>query len=126
MAEEVHNPSLVIPRTMMLSIVLNGTLGFAMVMALLFCLGDIDAALNTNTGYPFMEVFLQATNSVSGSAAMAALITVAGFFATIAALTSTSRMSWSFARDRGLPFWRTLRKVSYTNHWFLIMRLSAI
>lgn len=111
---------------MMLSIVLNGTLGFAMVMALLFCLGDIDAALNTNTGYPFMEVFLQATNSVSGSAAMAALITVAGFFATIAALTSTSRMSWSFARDRGLPFWRTLRKVSYTNHWFLIMRLSAI
>ena len=112
MAEEVHNPSLVIPRSIILSIVINGALGFGMVMALLFCLGDIDAALNTNTGYPFMEIFLQATNSVRGSATMAALITVLCFCATVGILTSSSRMLWSFARDRGLPCWQTLHKVS--------------
>ena len=58
MSEEIRNPSLVVPRSIMLSVVLNGTMGFAMVIALLFCLGDIDAALGTNTGYPYMEIFL--------------------------------------------------------------------
>src|SRR4051812_35001303 len=111
MSEEVHNPSLVIPRSIMLSIVLNGITGFAMVIALLFCIGDLDAALSTPTGYPFMEIFLQATNSVAGSAVMSSIITVLAACATVGLLASTSRMTWSFARDHGLPFWRTLQKV---------------
>jgi len=108
MAEEVRNPSIVIPRSIILSIMINGGLGFGMVMALLFCLGDINAALNTSTGYPFMEVFVQATHSVGGSAIMIALIIVLAFCCTVAILTSASCMFWSFARDRGLPCWRTL------------------
>ncbi|SLM36313.1 choline transport protein [Lasallia pustulata] len=111
MSEEIHNPSIVVPRSIMLSIVLNGIMGFAMIVALLFCLGNIDAALSTNTGYPFMEIFLQATNSVSGSATMAAIVTILALCATVGLLASTSRMFWSFARDRGLPCWQTLQKV---------------
>jgi choline transport protein len=112
MSEEIHNPSLVVPRSIMLSILLNGTTGFAMVMALLFCIGNMENALSTPTGYPFIEIFLQATNSVGGSAAMAAIVTSLAVCATVGILASTSRMFWSFARDHGLPFWHTLERVS--------------
>ncbi|TVY90274.1 Choline transport protein [Lachnellula willkommii] len=111
MSEEIHNPSVVVPRSIMLSVILNGLMGFAMVIAVLFCLGDINTALSTNTGYPFMEIFLQATHSVAGSAVMAAIVTSLALFATVGILASTSRMFWSFARDRGLPGWQTLQKV---------------
>jgi len=111
MSEEIHNPSLVVPRSIMLSILLNGTTGFAMVVALLFCIGNVDNALSSNTGYPFIEIFQQATNSVSGSAAMASIVTSLAVCATVGLLASTSRMFWAFARDHGLPFWRTLEKV---------------
>ncbi|KAL9018592.1 MAG: hypothetical protein Q9185_004108 [Variospora sp. 1 TL-2023] len=90
---------------------LNGTLGFAMLVAVLFCLGDIEQVIETNTGYPFMEIFLNATQSVGGAAAMASLVATLGICATIALLASSSRMTWSFARDRGLPFSRYLGKV---------------
>lgn len=114
MSEETHNPSVVVPRSVMISMMVNGTTGFAMVIAVLFCMGDVDKALNSPTGYPFMEIFLQATGSVAASAAMASLITVLAICATVGLLASTSRVFWSFARDRGLPFWRTLSKVRYS------------
>jgi choline transport protein len=111
MSEEIHNPSIVVPRSIMLSVILNGLMGFAMVIAVLFCLGDVDTVLATNTGYPFMAIFLQATHSVAGSAAMAAIVTTLALCSTVGLLASTSRMFWSFARDRGLPGWKTLHKV---------------
>ena len=55
---------------MLASVGLNGTLGFAMIVATLFCLGDEQDALSSSTGFPFMEVFLSATNSVHGATAM--------------------------------------------------------
>lgn len=112
MSEEIRNPSLVVPRSIILSIILNGSMGFAMIIAILFCLGDIDAALSSDTGYPFIEIFFQATRSISGSATMASLVAILGLCATVGSLASTSRMLWSFARDHGVPGWRTISKVS--------------
>jgi choline transport protein len=48
------------------SILINGLMGFSMLIAILYCLGDIDAALTTPTGYPFIEIFTQASRSVAG------------------------------------------------------------
>ncbi|MCJ1261565.1 hypothetical protein MMC22_001430 [Lobaria immixta] len=111
MSEEIQNPSINVPRSMVTSITLNAFLGFGMLIAVLLCLGDIEDAIQTSTGYPFMEIFLQATNSVTGSTAMAAIITALGVCATIGFVASSSRMTWSFARDQGLPFWKQLSKV---------------
>lgn len=111
MSEEIHNPSLVVPRSIMLSVIINGSLGFAMIIALLFCIGDLDTALSTPTGYPFIEIFRQATNSVSGAATMASIVAILAVCATVGLLASTSRMFWAFARDRGLPGWRLLQQV---------------
>lgn len=106
MSEEITNAPVAVPRSIMLSVLINGTLGFSMLIAMLFCLGDIEAALVSPTGYPFMAIFLQATHSVAGTATMGAIITTMGICTSVGMLASTSRQFWSFARDRGIPGWR--------------------
>lgn len=80
----------------------------------MICLGDANAMIEAQKTllYPFIEVFAQATGSVAGSTVMAAIIVTMGICATVGALASASRMLWSFARDRGFPFWRFLIRVS--------------
>lgn len=70
LAEEIEDASTVVPRSMLASVTLNGSLGFAMVIATLFCLRDVEAALSSPTGFPFIEVFLDATESRVGTTAM--------------------------------------------------------
>lgn len=114
MSEEVKNAAVVVPRSMVLSVLINGLLGFGMVIAMVFCLGDIDQISSTPpTQYPFMAVFAQAAGSKSGGAGMVALIIFMFLCATITALAPSSRMAWSFARDRGLPFPDILSRVGH-------------
>lgn len=58
---------------MLASVALNGSLGFAMVTATLFCLGDEEKAINSPTGFPFIEVFVNATGSNAGANAMVSI-----------------------------------------------------
>lgn len=87
---------------MILSLVVNGAMGFAFLLALLFCMGDVDSALATTTGFPIIEIFNYMTGSTAAATAMTcALIVVAGL-ATIPLTASTSRMLYSLARDKGI------------------------
>lgn len=58
---------------MIASVVVNGCLGVGMLIAILFCLGDLDSALATPTGFPFIEIFTQATFSRSGGTLMVSI-----------------------------------------------------
>ncbi len=112
MSEEVRNAALVVPRSMIFSILINGVLGFAMLVAMVFCLGNIDEITSTPpTQYPFMAVLAQAAGSSSGGAGMIAVILFMYVCATTTILASSSRMTWSFARDRGLPYSDYLSRV---------------
>ncbi|PSN60880.1 putative GABA permease [Corynespora cassiicola Philippines] len=104
MSEEIRNASLVIPRSLMTGIMINGTLGFGMLVATLYCMGDIEEALMVNPTYPFMAIFHRAVGSTSAAAAMSAFVVVMAFSATTGCVASTSRIYWAFARDNGLPF----------------------
>lgn len=112
MSEEITNASTAVPASIMLSVLINGSLGFGMLIAMLFCLGDIELALESPTGYPFMSIFLQATGSVAGTAVMGSIITTMGISTSVGMLATTSRQFWSFARDRGIPGWRIWSQVS--------------
>lgn len=113
MSEEIRNAAVVVPRSLMIGLAINGTLGFGMLIATLYSIGDIDAALAENPQYPFMAIFLHAVGgSTAGAAVMAAIIIIMSFSATTGCLASTSRIYWAFARDRGLPGWAVLRKIS--------------
>lgn len=113
MAEEIKNASVVVPRAVLFSLGINGILGLGMLLAYLLCLGDIDAALEAQytLGYPFLQVFWNGTGSRNGAGVMGLIIVILGICSTVGVLASSSRMLWSFARDRGVPFWKYFVRV---------------
>ncbi|KAF2475588.1 amino acid transporter [Lindgomyces ingoldianus] len=112
MSEEIKHASTVLPWAMIGSIMINGVTGFAMLIAILFCIGDIDAALMTPTGYPFIEILTQGTSSIAGGTVLSAALVTMFIFATLSILASASRQLWAFARDNAVP---NARIISYVH-----------
>lgn len=104
MSEEARNPRTTIPWSLITSITLNGALGFGMLLALLYCQGDVMQNLESPTGFPFLEAFLQALRSLPWATAYTSILLVLLIFANVAVLAATSRTTYAFARDNGLPF----------------------
>lgn len=51
MSEEIENAAVNVPRAIVTTMILNGATGFAMVIAVLFCLGDIDSVIVSDLPY---------------------------------------------------------------------------
>ena len=116
MAEEVQNADVIVPWSMVFTTILNGAFGFAMVIAVLFVTVDIESALESPTGslgYPYMDIFLTATNSHAGASVMISILITITICATVAFVATTSRLIWAFARDRGFPGWQYVKKVRH-------------
>lgn len=113
MAEEVSNAAVVIPRAIITGMSLNSLLGFSMMITVLFCLGDVKSVLNTPTGFPFIQIFFNSTHSYAGASVMTAVIMVLTLACSTGITATASRMTWSFARDQGLPFSHFLKQVNY-------------
>ena len=111
MAEEIQNAARVVPTAIMASIALNGLMGLGMCLTLLFVIGDIEAALKTPTGFPFIEIFYQGVGNLAGAAIMTSIIIALSLCATVGIVASTSRQLWAFSRDRAVPGWRYLQRV---------------
>jgi choline transport protein len=116
MSEEVRNASTVIPKIIVQTIAINGGLAFIFILVLLFCIGNVENALSTPTGFPIIEIFYQATGSVKAATVMQCAITVIGFASNIGVVASVSRLTWAFARDGGLPYSQFFAKVDPTYH----------
>lgn len=85
----------------MLTIIINAILAFGFLIALLFCLGNLQEVLSTPTGYPIIAIFLQATGSVAAATVMETGIIIIAFASGFALLASVSRLTFAFARDGG-------------------------
>lgn len=85
-----------------------------MLIAILYCIGDIEAALNTPTGYPFIEILTQAVGSVGGGTALSACLIIMFCCATLGIVATSSRQLWAFARDKAVPNARTVSYVHPT------------
>ncbi|KAE8312246.1 amino acid permease-domain-containing protein [Aspergillus transmontanensis] len=111
MSEEIQDASRVLPRGMIWTLILNGATGFVMIVTYAFCVGNIDEVLESQTGFPFIQVFLNSTGSVKAATGMTVVIMVMQFCAAISNVATTSRQVYAFARDQGLPFSGTLCQV---------------
>ncbi|KAI0146966.1 putative GABA transporter [Xylariaceae sp. FL1272] len=105
MSEEIQTAATVVPRALVYTVLINGTLAFGIAIAFLFCLTDLDAAIASTERlfYPAFYVFKASVMSTGGAIVMASIITILGFASAIGIYATTSRMIWAFARDRGLP-----------------------
>jgi choline transport protein len=112
MAEEVANAQLTIPKAIFMGMIFDGILGFAMMIAVLYCLGDANSVRETPTGFPFIQIFYNSVKSVGGATVMSVVVLILIWGCAAGITTTASRMTWSFARDNGTPFSRYLKKVS--------------
>ena len=55
---------------MIISVLLNGGLGFGMLIAILFCMGTVDQVLNADLPIAFIGIFQRTTNSAAGATAL--------------------------------------------------------
>jgi amino acid transporter len=94
------------------SVSVNGLMGLIYAIVLLFSTGPLESLLQTPTGFPFMQIFLDVTKSRAGATVMSVVIISIAIAASVAGVTSTSRTLWAFARDRSTPFDRHLSKVN--------------
>jgi amino acid transporter len=115
MAEEVKDAGRNVPNAMFWSYVLNGILGLIFMITYLFCLPSVDDALNDPTYFPFIYVFRQAV-STGGINALTIMILILVIASNISFNASTSRQTFAFARDNGLPFARWIGRVHPTLH----------
>jgi choline transport protein len=104
LGEEVKDSAMTVPKVIILTIVINAVLALGFLVALLFCLGDIDQVLSTPTGYPIIAIFQQATGSNAAATVMEAGLIIIAFAGGFALLASVSRLTFAFARDGGMPF----------------------
>lgn len=99
MAEEVSEASVTVPRAMIWSFLLNVPFTFGLLLTYLFCMSSVDDALSDPTGFPFIYVFQNATNSVPSTMGMTIVVLILLVIITISAMASTARQTFAFARD---------------------------
>jgi choline transport protein len=110
---EVKDAERRVPQSMLTSVIVNGGLCFAFIIAILFTIGDPVAAASSPTGYPIIEILFQATNSNRATTGLMSLLVLMGIIALFGTLASVSRLVWAFARDGGLPFEKFFSNVGF-------------
>jgi choline transport protein len=104
LAEECTDASHTLPRVMIATTLVNGSLGFVMLVTFCMLAGNVGEILDTKTGQPFIQMFFNITQSHAGTSVMASILIVVSMFGCVANVAAGSRQIWAFARDRGLPF----------------------
>ncbi|OAP57782.1 hypothetical protein AYL99_08520 [Fonsecaea erecta] len=103
MSEEVRRAKHAVPRAMVLTIVINGVMAFSIILTLLYCLGNLDDALDAS--YPIIPICRNATGSMAAANAMISGLIIITYFVVAASVASVSRITWAWARDGALPRW---------------------
>lgn len=111
MTEEMNSASTEAPKAMIMAVVLGAFTGFAFLLTLCFCIGDIDKTEGTSTGVPVIQIMYDSTGSKVGTCFLAGMIAVIVIVAGNNLVTEGSRAVYAFARDNGLPFSKFFAKV---------------
>lgn len=110
MIEEIPSPTTEGPKIMIACVGIGLFTGFIFLSVLLFVLSDIETVIGSTAG-PLLQIFYDATNNRAGSVCLLIFPLLCLLFATVSIMTTSSRMTYAFARDGGLPFSRVFAKV---------------
>ncbi|OAL31186.1 hypothetical protein AYO22_01219 [Fonsecaea multimorphosa] len=103
MSEELRDASKVLPQSMIWTTILNGSMGWIILITFCFTLGNLDDVIDSPTGQPYIAVFYNATQSYAGASVLSALVIFMAIFCNLSITATASRQLWSFARDQGIP-----------------------
>ncbi|PSK37445.1 Choline transport protein [Elsinoe australis] len=111
LAEELKDASRVLPRAMIATQAVNFAAAFVMLISFLFALTNVEDALNSPTGVPYIAVLLNTTGSKSATTGLVFILILMLFCCAVNLVTTSSRQCFAFARDNGLPFSQYLAHV---------------
>ncbi|KAK4554102.1 hypothetical protein LTR86_008943 [Recurvomyces mirabilis] len=114
LSEEIQDASVTVPRGIMGSYLLGAVTGFIVLVT--FCFAFHPDALDSPTGFPFIQVYVDTTGSVRGAQVLTAVLILLIFLGGANFMASASRQTFAFARDGGLPFRKNIAKVSDRFH----------
>ncbi|KAF5022040.1 hypothetical protein F66182_5923 [Fusarium sp. NRRL 66182] len=113
MIEEIPNARVEGPRIMIWCILIGMFSGFIFLSCLLFVLNDVQVVIDSPAGV-LLQMYFDATDSRAGSVCLIVFSIVCMLFTATAIMTTSSRMTYAFARDRGLPLSSVWAKVHPT------------
>ncbi|OCK76420.1 amino acid permease [Lepidopterella palustris CBS 459.81] len=102
MIEEIPNAAVEGPKIMIYCVAIGLFTGFSFLVVLLFVAADIDVVISSPAG-PILQILYNATNSHAGAICLLMFPIICLLFATTSIMTTSSRMTYAFARDGGLP-----------------------
>lgn len=102
LAEDAKNAATAVPWALVTTVVVGFTTAFPFVVAMFYCISDPASVLASPI--PIFEIWRQAVRSGNGATIMTVFLIITGYFSLNASQQTASRLTWSFARDRGLVF----------------------
>ncbi|KZS87161.1 APC amino acid permease [Sistotremastrum niveocremeum HHB9708] len=125
-SEEASNAAVAVPWAITLSIALCGIIGWAINVALTFCMGtDLNSIIGNDIGQPMATIFFNSFGQ-NGTLALWAIVVLVQYMMGSSMLLAASRQSFAFARDGALPFSKYLYRMNgYTKTpvntvWFAV------
>ncbi|CAE6416624.1 unnamed protein product [Rhizoctonia solani] len=103
MAEEIHQPERMIPRSILITVLIGLVSSLTYTIAMIFSIADFEAVTGSSTGVPILELYHQATGSLAGAIGLQVLFLLTGVGCLIGCHSWQARLAWSFSRDHGLP-----------------------
>lgn len=113
MIEEIPNPQVTGPRIMLYCIGIGMFSGFIFLSCLLAVVRDVHAVIESPAG-PMLQMIMDATQNPAGATCLMMFPLICMVFTSVSLMATSSRMSYAFARDRGLPFSHVFARVHPT------------
>lgn len=110
MVEEIPNATIEAPKILIYCVLIGMFTGFIFLMCLLFVAGNVDRVISSPYG-PLGQILYTATGNKAGTVCLLIFPLVCLLFAGISIMTTSSRMTYAFARDGGLPFSKIFARV---------------
>ncbi|KAI0205836.1 choline transport protein [Astrocystis sublimbata] len=104
LTEEMPNPTVDAPRAILYAIGVGGVTGVAFILVILFCITDPETVLSTKTNMPITELIFQATGNRVAATILTLALAVCFLNGTNGCITSTSRLLYAMARDKGVVY----------------------
>ncbi|KAJ5379105.1 hypothetical protein N7509_012224 [Penicillium cosmopolitanum] len=102
MAEEVADAAKFVPRALISTVVIGFVTAFGFSLSMLYSLNDFEKVVDSVTGVPIYEIWYQATRSQAAATTFIFILLSIALFSLNACIESSSRLTWSFARDNAL------------------------
>ena len=111
MVEELPDASRTGPRIIWLSVLGGAVTGWLFMAVCLATIQNYDMIVNAD--YPFIQLCLDSMG-LAAATTLLALFVISGVGQNISLTTTSSRLTWGFARDGGIPFHRYFARVNDT------------